>query len=228
MSKTFHERRKELGLTLEEIGQQVGVGKSTVRKWETGMIENMKRDKIVALAKILQVSPVSIVDNDFTGIEELDVKPNITTLYNQLEPPRQDSVYNYATEQLNEQQYGIMPLCETVSVYGYASAGAGEILQDESVEEINYTGTIPKHDYALYVNGDSMLPLFSDGQLIFIKKDVEPYNNQIVIANYNGDGFVKKFVKDDNSVKLISLNKKYDDIVVNEHDEFRILGVVAL
>ncbi len=36
-------RRLELGLTLEEVGKMVGVGKSTVMKWETGYIENMKR-----------------------------------------------------------------------------------------------------------------------------------------------------------------------------------------
>lgn len=35
-------RRQELGLTLEEVGDYVGVGKSTVRKWEHGDIENMK------------------------------------------------------------------------------------------------------------------------------------------------------------------------------------------
>lgn len=54
-------RRKELGLTLEEVGQAVGVGRSTVRKWENGMIKNMGRDKIAALAKVLQISPVELV-----------------------------------------------------------------------------------------------------------------------------------------------------------------------
>lgn len=49
-------RREELNLTYEEIGNIVGVSKSTVRKWETGMIENMRRDKIVLLAKALHVS----------------------------------------------------------------------------------------------------------------------------------------------------------------------------
>lgn len=58
-------RRKELGLTLEEVGNYVGVSKSTVKKWETGSIDNMKRDKIALLAQILQVSPLTIL-----GIEE--------------------------------------------------------------------------------------------------------------------------------------------------------------
>lgn len=71
MKKTFHERRKELNLTLEDIGNRVGVGKSTVRKWETGMIENMKRDKIVALSKILNVSPIDIMENNFIGKKEV-------------------------------------------------------------------------------------------------------------------------------------------------------------
>ena len=54
-------RRLELGLTLEDVGQAVGVGRSTVRKWETGMIKNMGRDKIAALARVLQISPVELV-----------------------------------------------------------------------------------------------------------------------------------------------------------------------
>lgn len=54
-------RRKELKMTLEEVGNIVGVGKSTVRKWETGDIENMRRDKIALLAKALKTTPLYIM-----------------------------------------------------------------------------------------------------------------------------------------------------------------------
>lgn len=64
------QRRAELGLTLEEVGLLVGVGKSTVRKWEHGMIENMKRDKITKLAAALQL-PTAVL----LGIEEKEEKP---------------------------------------------------------------------------------------------------------------------------------------------------------
>lgn len=60
-------RRKELGLTLEDVAQRCGVGKSTVRKWEKGLIKNMGRDKIDLLAGILQVSPVLLLKDDFTA-----------------------------------------------------------------------------------------------------------------------------------------------------------------
>ena len=61
IGKRMNERRKELNLTLEEVGNAVGVGKSTVRKWENGMIKNMGRDKIAALASVLQMDPVEFV-----------------------------------------------------------------------------------------------------------------------------------------------------------------------
>lgn len=58
---TFGEKIKALrdqrGMTLEQVGDLVGVGKSTVRKWESGQIANMRRDKIALLAKALGVTP---------------------------------------------------------------------------------------------------------------------------------------------------------------------------
>ncbi|WP_207671271.1 LexA family protein [Paenibacillus cymbidii] len=54
-------RRTNLKMTLEEVGKMVGVGKSTVRKWETGDIENMKRDKIALLATALRTTPLYIM-----------------------------------------------------------------------------------------------------------------------------------------------------------------------
>lgn len=53
--------RSKKNMTLEELGNQVGVGKSTVRKWETGMITNMRRDKISKLADALDVSPAYLM-----------------------------------------------------------------------------------------------------------------------------------------------------------------------
>ena len=58
----IYNRRKELGLTLEQIGDYVGVSKSTVKKWESGYISNMRRDKIALLAKILQIPPTDLIN----------------------------------------------------------------------------------------------------------------------------------------------------------------------
>lgn len=58
-------RRTEMGLTLEEVGNFVGVGKSTVKKWEDGYISNMKCDKVASLSEILQLNPITFIDGVF-------------------------------------------------------------------------------------------------------------------------------------------------------------------
>lgn len=56
MDNIIKTRRKELGITLEDIGKYVGVSKATVQRWETGSISNMRRDRIKKLSEILQLS----------------------------------------------------------------------------------------------------------------------------------------------------------------------------
>lgn len=62
--------REKKGYTLEELGNRVGVGKSTIRKWENGIIKNMRRDKIQILAEVLGCSPLEFIDVDKKVIEK--------------------------------------------------------------------------------------------------------------------------------------------------------------
>ena len=77
IGKLIHDRRIELGLTLEDVGNVVHVGKSTVKKWEDGFISNMKRDKIALLAKALQIDPVTLITGDIADIHKQTVENNI-------------------------------------------------------------------------------------------------------------------------------------------------------
>ena len=61
LSRKIKQLRLEKNMTLEQVAQIVGVGKSTVRKWETGMIANMKRDKIESLAIALGTTPAYLM-----------------------------------------------------------------------------------------------------------------------------------------------------------------------
>ena len=70
LSRKIKELRLAKKMTLEQVADIVGVGKSTVRKWETGMIANMKRDKIALLAKALSTTPAYLMGWN----EETDVK----------------------------------------------------------------------------------------------------------------------------------------------------------
>ncbi len=61
LSQKIKDLRAANNLTLEDVARQVGVGKSTVRKWETGQIANMRRDKISKLAAALHTTPAYLM-----------------------------------------------------------------------------------------------------------------------------------------------------------------------
>lgn len=57
----IHNLRTDLGLTLQELGDAVGVGASTVRKWETGYIKSLRIDKVHKLAQALGTTPTYLL-----------------------------------------------------------------------------------------------------------------------------------------------------------------------
>lgn len=73
LGKIIKLRREELNLTIEQVANYTNVGKSTVSKWESGLIENMKRDKICSLSQILKVSPLTFIYNELI-LEHYSIK----------------------------------------------------------------------------------------------------------------------------------------------------------
>lgn len=57
----IHMLRQEKGLTLQELGDLVGVGASTIRKWETGMIKSIKSYNMSKLTEVFGVTPAYIM-----------------------------------------------------------------------------------------------------------------------------------------------------------------------
>ena len=168
----------------------------------------------------------------------------ITDTVVQLHPERQENVLGYAQSELDAQnsvqeeiaEYNsdkIVPLYpedeqEEIELYGEASAGTGIWLSDESIETILYPRPVPKHDIALRVRGNSMEPLFQDGEIVFIKKTKNVNNGQIIIIIVNNEAYIKKLYKKNQEVKLISLNPDYNDIILTEYDQIEIVGTVIL
>lgn len=63
-------RRQELGLTMLEVANAVGVSEATVSRYESGNIKNMRRDRIEKYAKVLRINPALLI-----GAEQDDQKP---------------------------------------------------------------------------------------------------------------------------------------------------------
>lgn len=51
----INSRRKELGLTMKQVADAVGVSEGTVSRWESGEIENIRKDKLPLLSRVLNI-----------------------------------------------------------------------------------------------------------------------------------------------------------------------------
>ncbi|MBE7032911.1 MAG: helix-turn-helix domain-containing protein [Ruminococcaceae bacterium] len=205
----IEKRRKELGLTLEAVGKYVGVGKSTVKKWETGYIENMKRDKIALLAKVLKVSPLEIMGISPEDLRDINVVPfnqSIGTPYN--------------------------PIIHEIPILGRIAAGL-PLYAEEHIEGYTYTEHNGGAEYfALRVKGDSMnAAQISDGSTIIVRRQPEVENGEIAVVRVNKeDATVKRFKKEGNIVQLIpqSYNPKHDIQIYNTKETYiEVIGKVV-
>ena len=242
ISATLNELLQLSGKKQIDITRQTGIPASTL----TGYFKGTRLPSPVNVQKLADFFNVlkSDVDPRFKKISESDtdgLRIRLLSKYEKLNTENKKKVVDYADNKLKDQkrqQNKIHPINENdntyyVDVLGSVSAGTGEWLTDEQHEEVMVNNEPPAHDFALRVNGDSMTPTFSDGQIIYVNKIYdtdEVRNNQFVIAELNGDSYVKKivFYDDRKNCRLISLNKRYADIEIKKSDDFKIVGVVII
>lgn len=198
IGKIIHSQRTALGLTLEEVGNAVGVGKSTVKKWEDGFISNMKRDKIALLAEVLQISPVTFI----TGVLTKDItEPQIANIIP-------------------------LPLTKNIPLLGDIACGE-PILAEENISDYIKADTSVNADFALRCKGDSMINArIFDGDIVYIRQQSDVDDGEIAAVLIGDEATLKKVYKTENKLVLRPCNPMYDDLVYANDtlNEIRILG----
>ena len=205
------------------FSEKINIPYTTIRSiLERGLL-NAKVENVIRIADELNMRAEDML--------LLSEKENLNKdLYFYFEKLTKDSklkVIDFAKSKLDEQNAisdNVVPFPTTLNLDAVVSAGTGEWQDENFKEEIEYDGQIPSHDYVVRVNGDSMQPLFEDNQIIFIRKTNDVRDGQIIVCVLNNETYVKKIMGN----RLVSLNKKYDDIQINEYDDFSVVGVVVL
>ena len=89
--------RTDAGNSLEDVANEVGVSRATVMRWESGYIKNMRRDKLVSLARALNTTPVVLM-----GLVpyDPDAKPTRDSVISKLESILVEAGYLKPGEQL--------------------------------------------------------------------------------------------------------------------------------
>ena len=219
----------EKNWSLSEFARRLGFPKSSLSRY-------FNKSREFPINKVYKFSEVLGVPSEYIlGINEST--DDILDIYNKLVKERKKNVYNYAEQQLDEQNnvvnFNDYIEEETewyeVKFYGSVSAGTGLYLDDEQVETINFGADMVPNgtDFCLKVNGDSMEPMFNNGDYVFIKRETDFRNGTIGAVIVNSEAYLKKIYITDSSIKLISLNKKYKDITVTDTDNFKYVGTVV-
>ena len=223
------------GWSLSEFARKLDLPKSSISRY-FNKSRQLPINKINLFSDVLGVSSEYLLGIQTTASDRNKTQNELLNVYNKLETKRQTKVYDFATKQLNEQKIVNMKDYieeETnwyeVKFYGSISAGTGLYLDDEQVETINFGADMVPNgtDFCLKVNGDSMEPMFHDGDYVFIKRESEFRNGTIGAVIVNGEAYLKKIYITDNAIRLVSLNKKYKDIIVSENDNLKYVGTVV-
>lgn len=109
------------------------------------------------------------------------------------------------------------------------SAGTGDFLDSDDFAEIQVGENVPKEaDFAVTISGDSMEPMFSNHQTVYVHQQETLGNGEVGIFYLNDDAYIKMLQDNQDGVFLISLNRKYKPIPVKPHDSFRVFGKVCM
>ena len=246
IAENIKKLRKNHGYTQKDLANILQVKPTAISAWESGRNKPLM-DKVTIMATLFDVSTSDIVGDTFNKNNSILSLINETS--SQLNPPRQQKVYDFAESQLKDQKQEtkqkknpitsleqIKKKKESETIYGKVkwcgavSAGTGEFLVDETYEEIELPiEQIPlEADFCLSVNGDSMEPTFHDDEYVFVKKQLDIFSGKIGVAILNGEAFLKRIWLENGGARLESLNKKYKDIIVTKNDDFRIIGKVVM
>lgn len=196
------QRRIELGLTMADVAQSVGVSEATISRWESGDIANMKRDKIVSLAKALHVSPSFIMGWDEPETEDI-VSSN-----------KYNNVFPIKTHKI--------PLLGDIA--------CGEpIFASEDKESYVLAGTDIRADFCLRACGDSMINArIYDGDIVFIREQPMVEKGEIAAVIINDEATLKRvyYYPEQNKIILNPGNPAYEPFVYvgEELNSIRILG----
>ncbi|WP_242873582.1 LexA family protein [Eubacterium barkeri] len=200
MSDLIKSERTRLDMTQQDLADRLGLKKSAIAKYENGRVENLKRSTIEKMAKIFNCSPAYLM-----GWTD-NVKPMKT---------------------LSQESF--------ISIDILGSVPAGTPI--EAIEDIVGQVRIPENwtddgsEYrALRVRGDSMYPMYIEGDTVIIRIQPDCNNRQDAVVFVNGyDATLKKVIKNhDGTITLQAINPEWQSKTYGpDDDEIRIWGVVV-
>ena len=228
LGKTIAKHRKERNMSQPELaaeltqrGDQIKAG--AISTWETESSQP-SAGMFLELCKILEI----------TNIYEEFIGFNPNNPLDSLNEEGKEKALEYIrllalSGEYKKEPATIIPFTRNLPLFDMpASAGPGTFLDGESYEMIEVGSDVPEcADFGIKISGDSMLPRFLNGQIVWVQKTEYLENGEFGIFYLNGNSYIKKFENRPGSTALLSLNPAYTPIPVKAGDTFKIFGRVV-
>lgn len=248
------ERREELNLSQSALAKELGVTKAAISNYENE-ISSPKADILYSLFNVLNCDANYLFQDEMNELEKNDVLTPGEKIFIKKYRALKDNGIKQIIDDLLELEYQRIQEQDNADNAIYdddgnritsfqeylnfkyqsakvlyidkVSAGLGFFPVEEEYQQIGSPFT--NANYAFSVDGNSMLPKYQNGDMIYVKKQNTLYDGDIGVIVYNGKGYLKKYYKDNNDIYLVSLNEDYNDISItlDENVEFYIVGKVV-
>ena len=209
------QKREELGLEQQELAELIGVSKQAYFKWEKGLSKPTKVN-IAKLEKVLKI-PEGYLSED-----------EISSLYKQLTEPNQEKAITYVRDLLSSQK--IVSISEKRSeyhVYEKLSAGIGASVYGNLDYDVVYYNEELPHDFASWVDRNSMEPTYQNGEVALIIETGFDYDGAVYAVVWDSQTYIKKVYREEEGLRLVSIDKGYPDKFAPFDENPRVVGKIV-
>lgn len=237
IGERIKKRREELNMSQAELAKRIGVTQGSIGNYETG-VSNPKMELMPKIFEALKTD-ANYIFHESVEAQKLDLTYKETIMissYRRLDNHGkkmvdfvlEEETKRYENEKTNKNNRPTWSIC--YNEYK-VSAGTGMMLDEyERLDRIDVIDTpeARRADYGLMVSGDSMEPVYHDGDIVLVEQTETVNIGEIGIFVIDGDGYIKEFGGD----CLISLNDSYDPVPLHEYNNIkcygRVIGVAEL
>ena len=215
---------KEKNVTQAKLCEQAGIPPTTLSSMIKRNVDKVDIDVFLKICKALDCNP----EEFYNECNPSKITPSFERKYNKIDDYGRktvDAVLNSEYERCINTESQEKQSTITISYSRLpASAGTGDFLQEENLEEREFPDTPASRraDVVIPVDGDSMEPVFHDGDELYVRLQPAVNVGEIGIFTIDGNGYVKECGEDE----LISLNPDYPNIKPSEFADFRTVGKV--
>lgn len=224
------QRRKEKGISFEELSELSSVPTSTLKKILTGVT---KAPGIETLKAITYALGLTLEDLDDTPTAYSSSERDFLQNYRRLDVYGQRAVLAVMDVELARVQDAdtvVSSSVVTLRRYMEPAAAGVPLWTEGDYEYFDYpSNLIPDGtDYAVGVTGHSMEPDYPDGCTVFVKRCNRAHDGDVVIAWLDGEGTViKRVVAPFGRVEYLeSINPNYSNLSGPQLEGMRIYGKV--